>query len=80
MEELMSKTVEEMALEERKFLHDISNQLVVAQGMGSFVLRSMNKKDDVDEKDKQRMEKTLNAVNQIITMVKERREVLHSLS
>ena len=29
----MEMTVEQMALEERKFLHDLSNHLVVAQGI-----------------------------------------------
>ena len=27
----------EIVMAERKFLHDLSNQLVVAQGMGNFV-------------------------------------------
>ena len=32
----------EVIKEERKFLHDVSNHLLVAQGMGSFVNKVMN--------------------------------------
>ena len=43
-------TIEEMALGERKFLHDISNQLVVAQGMSSFLSKALKENDTVGEK------------------------------
>lgn len=62
--------------EERKFLHDISNQLVVAQGMGAMVLKKLSTVEGLDEKVVQRQEKVVNAVNQMIEMLKERRSVL----
>jgi hypothetical protein len=73
-------TVEEMALEERKFLHDISNQLVVAQGMSSFLQKALDKNDSVGEKEKERMEKICKSVKKIVDIVKERRSTLHSLN
>lgn len=76
----MSVTVEEMALEERKFLHDLSNQLLVAQGMGTFANKAIKDNEAVESKDRERLEKTLNAVNQMVKMLKERRVILHSRS
>lgn len=64
--------------EERKFLHDISNQLVVAQGMGAMVLKKIAAIEGIEEKIVQRQEKSLNAVNQMIEMLKARRAVLIS--
>lgn len=74
-------TVESLALGERKFLHDVSNQLVVAQGMGSIVLKSLNKsEDELDPKVIERLGKTISAIEKMIKMVKERRNTLHSIS
>lgn len=73
-------TIEEMALGERKFLHDISNQLVVAQGMSSFLSKALKENDTVGEKEKERMEKVIKSVKSMIEMLKERRAVLHSVS
>ena len=74
-------TVEDLALGERKFLHDVSNQLVVAQGMGSIVLKKLTKtEEELDPKVIERLEKTISAVDKMIKMVKERRNTLHSVS
>ena len=73
-------TIEEMALGERKFLHDISNQLVVAQGMSSFLSKALKENDTVGEKEKERMEKVIKSVKSMIEMLKERRAILHSVS
>jgi hypothetical protein len=71
---------DELAEGERTFLHDISNQLVVAQGMGTFILNSIEKRIDGDVEDKEfvRMTKTLNAINKMVDLVKSRREVVKS--
>jgi len=66
--------------EERVFLHDISNQLVVAQGMGTFALKKFKSEFGDDDKRINRLEKSVNAVNNIIEMVKERRSRVQSLS
>ena len=63
---------------ERVFLHDLSNQLVVAQGMGGYVLGRLKKKEDIDPKELTRMEKTVKAIDRMIVMVKDRREALRS--
>jgi hypothetical protein len=63
--------------EERTFLHDISNQLVVAQGMGAFVDGQLAKAG-IDDKVQERMKKVLNSVAKMVDMVKERRETLKS--
>ncbi|MFT6173304.1 MAG: hypothetical protein ACJAQY_003310 [Bacteriovoracaceae bacterium] len=61
---------------ERKFLHDISNQLLVAHGMGNYVNKALKEVFDEDSKERQRSEKAMMAINKIIEMVKERREVV----
>ncbi|MCF8058217.1 MAG: hypothetical protein K9K67_02905 [Bacteriovoracaceae bacterium] len=77
---LENMTVEEMALEERKFLHDISNQLVVAQGMSSFLQKALDSNDTVGAKEKERMEKISNSVKKIVDLVKARRATLHAIN
>lgn len=77
---LETEAGQELIMGERTFLHDISNQLVVAQGMGGFVLKSLQKRDDISEKELERMEKTLISVKNMVKMVQERRQHLHSLS
>ena len=78
---VVSKKVGDMSEEngsqtERQFLHDISNQLVIAQGMGSFVLSALENTADCEEKVLKRMEKSVKAIEKMITMVKDRREFL----
>jgi len=71
------ESIEELKLGERKFLHDIANHLVVAQGMSSFVLKKLKSNGPIEEKDIERMEKTIEAVNKITTLLKDRRALLH---
>lgn len=73
-------TVEELALEERKFLHDLSNHIVVAQGMTNIVLKALREIEGLDEKILTKQEKALKAVNAQVKMVKERRTKLHERS
>lgn len=70
----------EVIKEERKFLHDVSNHLLVAQGMGSFVNKVMNENFAEDTKEAQRSKKVMDALDKIIELVKARRECLHSVS
>lgn len=74
----MSDSSEPAKSAERVFLHDLSNQLVVAQGMGGYVLGRLKKKEDVDPKELTRMEKTVKAIDRMIVMVKDRREALRA--
>lgn len=73
-------TVEEMAMAERKFLHDVSNQLVIAQGMSSFLKKALEKNKSITEKEKERMGKIEKSVKELVNLVKDRRALLHSLS
>lgn len=70
----------EVIKEERKFLHDVSNQLLVAQGMGAFVDGVISGQFEEDSKEAQRSKKALKAVDKIIELVKERRDKLHEVS
>lgn len=72
--------IKEQIMDERKFLHELSNQLVVAQGMGSFVSRALVVGDVISEKEIERMQKTIGALERMIHMVRDRRETLHNLS
>ena len=78
VEKKESLDIKEVMMEERKFLHDISNHLVVAQGMGSFLKKALSKNEAVGEKEKERCEKVNKAVIAIGELLKERREVLHA--
>ena len=59
---------------ERPFLHDVSNQLVIAQGMANFVYTHMKRTiEDKESKLLIRMEKSIKAINTLIGLTKERR-------
>lgn len=73
-------TVEELALGEREFLHEIANHILVAQGMSTFVLRALKEKRPIEDKDIERMERALDAIGKMTARLKERRVVLHEQS
>lgn len=73
-------SIESMALEERKFLHDISNHIVVAQGMTSIVLKTLKETEGFDVKTIERQQKALDAINAQVKLIKERRNLLHTRS
>ena len=77
---LDSEEGQKLVMGERKFLHDVSNQLVVAQGMGGFILKALKNHADTSEKELERMEKSLTAIKNIAEMVQNRRKLLHELS
>ena len=70
-------TIEELALEERKFLHDISNHMSIAQGMVNIALKRM-KDNGVDEAIIEKQEKALNALMEQTRLMKARRALLHT--
>ncbi len=72
--------LKDQLMDERKFLHELSNQLVVAQGMGSFVSRALVLGEPVTEKEIERMQKTIGALEKMIHMVRDRREELYNTS
>lgn len=78
----MSETekLKEVIMEERKFLHDISNHIVVAHGMATFVHRVIKNNPSVEAKEIERLEKSIEAINKMTELLKERRATLHSLS
>lgn len=68
----------ELILGERAFLHDLSNQLVIAQGMGSYVMGQLKQKEAADSKEVVRMEKVMKSVDKIIELVRSRRDFIKS--
>ena len=76
--ECMSENIlNDMSAEERKFLHDISNHIVVAHGMATFTLKAIRENPSVGEKEVERLEKSINAINKMTELLKERRSMLH---
>jgi hypothetical protein len=73
-------SIEELVLAERKFLHDLSNKLLIAQGMSTFVSRRLAKNEGVEEKDLERCEKLMKSIKDMTSLLVSRREVLHQLS
>jgi Ribonuclease G/E len=73
-----NEELEEVLAGERKFLHDIANHIVVAQGMGAIVLRSIKNNSYVDAKEVERLEKSIAAINKMTELLNDRRTVLHS--
>ncbi len=77
---MSDETLKELALEERTFLHDMSNHIVVAHGMATFVLKVMKNNPQVEPKEIERLEKSLNAINKMTELIQERRTLLHQRS
>ena len=73
-------TIEELALGERKFLHDIANHIVVAHGMSSFVHKALKEKMTVEVKDIERLEKAIEAINKMTAHLVERRNFLKTIT
>ncbi|MFW5887206.1 MAG: hypothetical protein ACOCUH_00225 [Bacteriovoracia bacterium] len=63
----------------RDFLHAISNQLTIAQGMASSVKRGWNKPNRDDEALKLKLEKSTVAMEKLIDLVREKRTELIEL-
>ena len=78
---MADEQLSDLIMGERKFLHDISNQLVIAQGMGSFVLSALEREkgNDPDCKELIRIRKTVTAIDKMITMLRERREIVKGM-
>ncbi len=74
-----SKDLIEHVKEERRFLHDMSNQMLVAQGMANFVLKKIKEKALEGVPDVQRLEKSLKAMDKMVDLIKARRVILHSV-
>jgi len=72
--------LKELALEERTFLHDMSNHIVVAHGMATFVLKTLKSNTGIDQKEIERLEKSINAINKMTELIQARRELLHTRS
>ncbi|MBF0207960.1 MAG: hypothetical protein HQK53_13860 [Oligoflexia bacterium] len=71
--------IEQLVKEGRRFLHDISNKVLIGSGLGSHVLASLKKGKEADEKMLDKLERSMNALNLIADMIKEHRSYLISL-
>lgn len=71
--------LKDVTAEERKFLHDISNHIVVAHGMATFALRAIKDNPSVGEKEVERLEKSIDAINKMTELLRERRSVLQPM-
>lgn len=71
--------LKDVAAEERKFLHDISNHIVVAHGMATFALKAIKENPNVAGKEVERLEKSLEAINKMTELLRERRSVLQGI-
>lgn len=65
-----------MVIEERKFLHDISNKLLIASSFAEFVNRYLQKLPEADEKIKQKQEKSFNAMKDMVEAVKSHKQMI----
>ena len=70
----MNISIEEQIASERSFLHDISNQLVIVQGMASLALNDIKKNATTESQEVRRLDKAMGAVEKIIDLVKSRRD------
>ena len=55
--------------EEIEFIHDISNQVVIAQGGAGFVLSRLQKKNKFEEDELESLKKIVDAISQISQLI-----------
>lgn len=77
---MSDENLKELVMQERKFLHDLSNHIVVAGGMLNFAQRVLKDNPSIGEKELERLEKAHVAIDKMTELLKARREILHSMS
>jgi len=70
----------DLVLGERKFLHELSNKLIIIQGMSSTVLKRLKAGDSVGQKELDKIEKVLKAGEAMVELLQNRRSVLQQMS
>ncbi len=75
-----SDDLNEHVIVERKFLHDLSNMLLISQGMASIVRKKLDAIPDIDEALLDKMDKSLNASDRMVECIKAHRGLLHSIN
>jgi hypothetical protein len=75
-----SEDLKEHVLVERRFLHDLSNMLLISQGMASFVKKKLNDNPETDSTIIDKLDKSLNAMDRMIDSIKEHRALLHQIN
>ena len=73
---MSDEALQAVIAEERKFLHDVSNHIVVAHGMATFALRTLKDNPTVDAREIDRLEKSIAAINKMTELLRDRRAVL----
>ena len=69
------------SVNERSFIHDLSNKLQVAFGMSEISIRNMKDSDSkCSDEAEEELRKLKNSLKVIINEIKDRRVVLHGIS
>lgn len=68
-------TQEELVMGERKFLHEMANQIFIAHGMVTRAKNSSQESSDLET-----LEKALTALNKMTDHLRTRRSLLHEIS
>ena len=61
---------------EIEFIHDISNQIVIAQGGVGFVFSRLKKKNKLNQEEHESIEKIIKAIEIMINRIKEEKHQL----
>lgn len=72
----MSLELINRAKEERKFLHDMANQITILQGMHSLIASDLEEKLTDRIKINERMQKANTSINKMTDLLKNRRNII----
>lgn len=70
------QVIKDLALEERRFLHDLANPLAIAAGIVDIILHDEFEPQTLDPDQKNRLEKAFNAMEKMKTLMRIRRSEL----
>ena len=71
---MKNETTKKLSLEERKFLHQVLDRVAVAHSMSSFVFHTLSKNEADLPREKRQMEKAIGALDDVIALVRDRRD------
>lgn len=72
----VDENLQDLIGQEREFLHEVANQLMIVHGMGSILLKNFSKLEISDEKLASRLEKLVQASEKATDLIKQRRKNL----
>ncbi len=75
----LESQMQDLIMAERRFLHEISNVLVIANGMTGYLQQTLVVDNKIKLQDLEKIQKAVESLNKANHLIKVRRATLHSM-